>query len=400
MHIGFLTHFYPPETGAAAIRLSRLAQAFVAEGHQVTVITGMPNYPEGTIHPAYRGKLVCSETIGGVEVKRVWVYASPRKAARNRIFNQISFATMGALRGTFTKRPDVLLVESHPLFVCLSAGWLKRVKRVPIVLNVSDLWPDSAVATGVLSPDSPLIRVAKPIERWAYRDAAHVVGMTEGVVSGIAQYTNNVTLIRNAVDLTRFYPADEARRAAAKKALGLGDAFVAVHIGNMSLTYDFDILLEAAKAIPDMLLVFAGAGSQFEATRAKAETLPNVRFLGLLPHEQMPDVWASADLCLIALRDHSVAGGTLPAKMYEAMASGVPVVAAIRGEGAEMLTSARAGTAVPVGDPAAMIAAIKHLRADAVLREQASAAGRGYAEQNFQVRNLTQSYLQILKSVL
>lgn len=400
MHIGLLTHYYPPEIGAAAIRLSRLAQAFVAEGHRVTVITGMPNYPEGTIQPAYRGKLFCREQIGGVDVLRAWVYASPRKSAISRILNQIGFALMGALRGTFAPRPDVLLVESHPLFVCLSAGWLKRIQRVPIVLNVSDLWPDSAVATGVLAPDSLLVRVAKPIERWAYRDAAQVIGMTEGVVSGIARYTQNVTLIQNGVDLTRFFPADEARRAAAKKLLGFGDAFIAVHIGNMSLTYDFEILLDAARAIPDMLLVFAGVGSQFEATRAKAASLPNVRFLGLLPHDHMPDVWAAADLCLIALRDHSVAGGTLPAKMYEAMATGTPVVAAIRGEGAEMLTSAGAGAAVPIGNSAAMTTAIERMRANAALRAEASKAGRRFAEQRFSVQNLTRSYLQILKSVL
>lgn len=400
MHIGLLTHFYPPETGAAAIRLSRLAQGFVALGHQVTVVTGMPNYPDGVIQPSYRGKLFYREQIGGVNVLRVWVYASPRKAASSRILNQISFAFLAALRATFIKRPDVLLVESHPLFVCLSAGWFKRIKRVPIVLNVSDLWPDSAVATGLLAPDSLLVRVAKPIERWAYRDAAQIVGMTHGVVEGIIPYTKNVTLIRNAVDLTRFYLADEETRTAAKKAFRFGDAFVAVHVGNMSLTYDFDILLETAKAIPDMLLVFAGSGSQFEATRAKAEALTNVLFLGVIPHDRMPELWAAADLCLIALRDHSVAGGTLPAKMYEAIATGVPIVAAIRGEGEEMLLSAGAGYPVPIGDSAAMISAIERLRADTALRAQSSKAAREYAEKHFQVDHITQAYLDVLNEAL
>lgn len=400
MQLWILTQYYAPEIGAAAIRLSRLAQAFVAQGHQVTVITAMPNYPDGVIPPAYRGKLFCSEVLDGVTVRRVWLYASPKKNARSRVLNQLSFAFMSALRATFLKRPDVIIVESHPLFVCLAGGWLKRIKRAPIVLNVSDLWPESAVATGALSPDSLLVKLALPVERWAYRDAAHVIGMTRGVVEGITRHTNNVTLIRNAVDLTRFAPASKDRRREAKQTFGFGDQLVAVHIGNMSLTYDFDSLLETAKAMPDLLLVFAGNGSQGEQIRAKAESIANVRFLGTLPHQQMPDLWAAADLCLIALRDHAVAGGTLPAKMYEALATGTPVVAAIRGEGADMLNEAHAGIPVPVGDSAAMIEAVRRLCDQPDVRARMSQSGRAYAEQHLQVQENTHAYLRIITEVV
>jgi glycosyltransferase involved in cell wall biosynthesis len=400
VHVWILTHYFAPEVGAAAIRLSRLAQAFANQGHQVTVITAMPNYPEGRIAPSYRGRLFCSEEINGVRVRRVWLYTSQKKSALARILNQISFAVLAALRATFFKRPDVILVESHPLFVCLSGGWLKRIKRAPIVLNVSDLWPESAVATGALSASSPIVKFAVPVERWAYRDAAHVIAMTEGVMQGIVPFMKRVTLIRNAVDLTRFLPSSENRREGAKKSLGFEGKFVAVHVGNMSLTYDFDILLNTAKAVPELHLVFAGGGSQFETVRAKAEMLENVHFTGTLPHQQMPELWAAADICLIALRDHGVAGGTLPAKMYEALATGTPVVAAIRGEGATMLTAAGAGIAVPIGDTTAMISAVQQLCADPELRRQMSQSGRDYAEKHLQLEENIQAYLRILSDVV
>ena len=150
MKIWILTQFYPPEFGAAAVRLSRLARLLVAEGHQVTVLTGMPNYPEGVIREGYRGRLTLRESIDGVTVERVWVYASPGKGARVRLLNQFSFMLAGGAARNLPRRPDVILVESHPLFVCLTGGWLRRVKRAPVVLNVSDLWPESAVATGAL----------------------------------------------------------------------------------------------------------------------------------------------------------------------------------------------------------------------------------------------------------
>lgn len=400
VHIWIVTHYFSPEIGAAAIRLTRLAQAFVRAGHQVTVLTAMPNYPAGTIAPAYRGRLIASENLDGVDVRRVWLYASPRKSSLSRILNQISFAVLAAVRGSFMQRPDVLLVESHPLFVCLTGGWLKRLKRAPIVLNVSDLWPESAIATGALAPTSPIVRLAFPVEHWAYRDAAHVVAMTEGVHDGITPYTDRVTLIRNAVDLERFRPVSATDREAAKHAFGVTGKFVAVHVGNMSLTYDLDLLLAVAQALPDLELVFAGAGSQAETIRAKAATLPNVHFTGTLPHERMPELWAAADVCLIALRDHAVAGGTLPAKMYEAFATGTPVIAAIRGEGAVMLTAAGAGEAVTVGDTPGMVAAVQRLHEQPSLRHQMAQAGRAYAEQHLQVEQNVRAYLTILKEVI
>lgn len=401
MRIWILTQFYPPEFGAAAVRLSRLTRLLAADGHAVTVLTGMPNYPEGVIRPEYRGRVFCREDRDGVNVERVWVYASPSKGARARLLNQFSFMTLAALRGTFLRRPDVILVESHPLFVCLTGGWLRRVKRAPVVLNVSDLWPESAVATGALRADSTLVRVASRVERWAYHDAAHVVAMTEGVRDGVLKILpapERVTLIKNAVDLTVFRPDQPQLRAETRARYGLDERFVAVHVGNMSLTYDFDLLLDVAAALPEIVFLFAGGGSQAESVQAHARErqLSNVVFLGVLPHQDMPGLWAAADACLIALGDHSVAGGTRPAKLYEALATGTPAVAAIRGEGAALLAEAGAGIVVPVGDRAAMIAALRELEQSPERRAALAAAGRAYAERELAPEPVKQAYADIL----
>ncbi|KXK51682.1 MAG: glycosyl transferase group 1 [Chloroflexi bacterium OLB13] len=122
MRIWLVTQYYPPEVGAAPVRLSRLARMLVALGHEVSVLTAMPNYPDGVINPPYRGRFAYAETIDGVTVRRVWLYTSPSKRARARIANQLSFMLTLAARGTFLKRPDVMLVESHPLFVTIATG--------------------------------------------------------------------------------------------------------------------------------------------------------------------------------------------------------------------------------------------------------------------------------------
>jgi len=402
MNILFLTQYYPPEFGAAAIRLSRLARSLAADGHRVTVLTSMPNYPEGVIRPEYRRALWTHERMDGVNVHRVWVYASPAKGARSRLMNQFSFLLMAALRGSFLPQPDVLFVESHPLFVTLAGGWLKRRLRAPIVLNVSDLWPESAIATGMLSRDSLIVKVAEQVERWAYADAAHIIAMSEGWRDGILKvhpHPKRVTVIRNGVNLADFRPPTPEERAAARAKFGLSDTFTVIHAGNMSLTYDFDVILEAAARLPKVRFLFAGGGSQLSKVESgiAARGLKNVHLLGVLPHEQMPSVWAAADVSLVTLANHSVAGGTLPAKMYESLATGTPLVAAIQGEGAAMIEAASAGIVVPQGDAPAFAEAIQALAGDPARLATHRAAAAAYARQHLSAESVTMRHLAVFE---
>jgi len=406
MRIWILSQYYPPEVGAAAVRLSRLARMLAADGHKVTILTSMPNYPEGVIRPPYKGRIFYREQQDGVNIRRVWVYATPRKTTVARLLNQLTFMVMVVLRGLFLQRPDVIMVESHPLFVCLSGMALKRLKRAPVVLNVSDLWPESAVAVGALRADSRMVKIASRVERWAYRDACHIIGLTRGVVAGIeavCSTPNKVTLIQNAVDLKTFHLADATEKAAAQQQLGLTDGqsplFVASHVGNMSLTYDFDVILNTAETLPNVRFVFVGDGSKFEYIKDQVKTraLNNVILAGVLPHQKMPAVWAASDISLISLSDHSLAGGTLPAKMYEAMASGTPVIAAIRGEGEAVIREAGTGIVIPLGDSKAMSAAIQRLMSNPDERLQMAQAGRAYAEAHFAPERVKQAYLGIFQ---
>jgi colanic acid biosynthesis glycosyl transferase WcaI len=405
MHILVLTQYFHPEFGAAAIRLKRLTAHFVRAGHRVTVLTGMPNYPEGIIRAPYRGRLTLRERDeSGVEVVRAWVFASPSKRARARLLNQASFLAASALRGLTLSQPDVLYVESHPLFATLSGGWLAARFRAPILLNVSDLWPESAVATGALHADSTIVKVAARVERWAYDRAAHIVAMTRGVYDGVLAVhpqPGRVSLIRNAADLDRFAPAAPEKRAQARAVLGLGEAFTAVHVGNMSLTYDFEPILHAAARLPDARFLFAGGGSQAEAVSAAVASrgLANVTLLGVLPHERMPDIWAAADLSLIALADHSVAGGTLPAKLYESLATGTPVVAAIRGEGAALVHESGGGLVTPIGDAEAYAAAVRTLMDNRDRLGEMARSGAAYARVAFSPEAVSEAYLARMESI-
>src|SRR2546421_5508499 len=184
-HILFITPYYPPEKGAAAVRISETAMCLVKRGHQVTVLTTFPNYPTGIVPAEYRGHVIQRESLDGVCVIRVWSYVSPNKGFLRRVLAQFSFGCLTPLfGGKEVGYPDVIIVESHPLFNAIAGRILAKRKHCPFIFMVSDLWPASAVALGALR-NKVLIRLAEWLERSTYRRAGLIWALSAGIRDGI-----------------------------------------------------------------------------------------------------------------------------------------------------------------------------------------------------------------------
>src|SRR5437879_325116 len=208
-HILFITPYYPPEKGAAAVRISETATRLVSRGHQVTVLTTLPNYPTGMVPREYRGRLLQEEERDGVRVVRVWSYVSPNRGFVRRVFAQFSFGCLTPLLGgKEVGDPDLIILESHPLFNAIAGRVLARRKHCPFIFMVSDLWPASAVALGALR-NRMLIRFAEWIERSTYQRAGLIWALSSGIRDGIIQCgisPERVFLLTNGADLSKFYP--------------------------------------------------------------------------------------------------------------------------------------------------------------------------------------------------
>ena len=351
-HILFVTRYYPPEKAAAAVCVSETAKRLVKLGHQVTVLTTVPNYPTGIVPQEYRGRLLQEESLDGVRVIRVWSVVSPNKGFLRRILAQFSFGCIAPLLGEkAVGSPDVIIVESPPLFNVIAARLLARRKQLPLIFWVADLWPESAIQLGALR-NRALIKLSEWLEWSTYQRACLVWAVTEGIRHTLIRRglpPERIFLLTNGVDTTRFRPLP---RAQARAAFGWDDRFSILYVGTHGLTHGLATVLDAAELLRDreeirFVLVGDGAEKSSLIAQAVSRGLTNVTFHDSVAHEQVPQLLATADICLAHTRNLPLFEGMLPMKMFEAMACGRPILLALNGE-ARRIAVEEAGAAVYV----------------------------------------------------
>ncbi len=388
-HILFVTPYYPPEKGAPMVRISETAKMLVKRGHRVTVLTTFPNYPTGIVPAEYRGRLRRQEQREGVRIVRVWSYIRPNKGFLLRIMAQLSFGCLAPFLGrNAIDRPDLIIVESPPLFDAIAGRLLAWRYRCPFIFTVADLWPESAIQLGMLR-NRLLIRMAEWLEWSTYRKAGAIWAVTEGIHQTLLQKglaPDRVFLLTNGVDTSTFRPLPKAE---ARAELGWDDRFTVVYAGTHGLAHGLTCVLDAAERmidLPDIHIIFVGDGATRNELIADARKrhLTNVTFLDPLPHDRMPLLLSAADACLVPLRRLPLFEGALPSKMYEIMACARPILLGADGE-ARRLVEKEAGAAhyFEPENADALVSAILYLRAHPDDVEELGKRGRAFVEAHF-----------------
>lgn len=402
MKIVIVTHYFPPEVGAPQARLGDLARFWAAAGHDVHVVTGMPNHPTGVIPAEYRGKIRCDEEVDGYRVTRCWLYATPNEGFVKKTLGHLSFMLSSAALG-FRRigRPDVVVVSS-PTFFSIGAAWLiSLLKRSKLVVEVRDLWPAIFVELGVLT-NRPVIRVLEALELAAYRAADAVVVVSEGFRDHITDRgipSGKVHTIRNGVDLTRFRPPAQ-RNESWRRQLGVGDHDVlALYIGAHGISQGLTTIVDAASLMTDDGIHFALVGDGADRANVLQHRddlgVGNVTMRQSVPRDEVADVVDAADICIVTLRDIDLFTTFIPSKIFELLASGQAIVASVAGESAQILRDAGALVVAPE-DPPALADALRTLVADPELRAEMGRQGRAYVEQHFDRQALANRYEHIL----
>lgn len=380
--------------GAPQARLSELGEKLIDLDWDVEALTALPNYPTGKIFSGYRCWRTRTETVGRIRTARVPLYPAKRGFIR-RLISYFSFSASAALNGKrLLRRPDVMLVESPPLFIGYAARFLAWRWKCPYVFNVSDLYPETAVRMGMLK-EGMALRMAERLERSLYEHATGVTGQSDEIVAGVRKQApdKRTAVITNGVDLSRFgkNKADDYSR----ELLGNEPGPVFVYAGLMGLAQGLDQLFDLALSLPEDVpgrIVLVGEGPAREKLRARLESTPNprIRILDALPYDRIPALLASADAAIISL-GMSIPGA-VPSKIYEAMASGLPILLLAEGEPARRVEAAACGISVKPGDPQAALDAYQRLATDAELRQKLGEAGRQTAVSQYD-RRLIASHL-------
>lgn len=398
-----LTQYFPPEMGAPQARLSELGERLVDLGWEVEVLTALPNYPGGRVFPGYPRWRPTVDRVGRLRTVRVPLVPARRGFAR-RLLCYFSFLVSAALLGPrHCRRPDLVLVESPPLFLGVAGCYLARRWRCPLVLNVSDLWPDSAVELGMLAAGSPPVRAAAALERWLYRRAAAVTGQSQEIVDAVAERAGGTPtrVVTNGVEPARFGP--HLRTPEALSRLGPEPGPVFLYAGLLGHAQGLDQLLDLAASLPATApgrIVLVGDGPRREelAQRLAGEAIDRVRLLGAVPRHEVPALLAAADVALVSLG--TSLRGAVPSKIYEAMAAGLPILLVAGGEAARRVEEGPAGRVVAPGDPEALRRAFLELAADAGLRQRLGAAGRRLAETRYDRGAIAAGLDELLRGLL
>lgn len=404
MHILFISHYFPPEVNAPANRTYEHARRWVADGHQVTIITGVPNHPKGEIFPGYENRWIQEENRDGIRVIRTWMYLGSSENVITRSLNYVFFAFTVLYASFLAKNPDVVVATTPQFFSGVAGLIVARLKRRPFVLEVRDLWPDSIVQLLQLQRGI-LVRFLETIERALYKSTAGIVVNSRAFIDHIATFgvpKERIALIYNGVDPSLFNVRERDPKLLQEN--GLDGRFLVAYVGTLGMAHGLVTVLDAAELLRDLEdVVFVLIGDGADRVRLEREIrergLENVRLLGLRPRSEIPRWLASIDVSLVLLRDIPVLETVVPSKIFETLAEARPVLVAGRGEIRRMIEEAKAGFVIDPEVPDQLAKAIRYIRSHPEEAQTRAQAGRDWVAANFQRDDLARAMARFLEEV-
>jgi glycosyltransferase involved in cell wall biosynthesis len=404
MHILLIHQAFAALDEPGGTRHHELARYLAGRGHKVTIIASPVSYLTGS---ALTHAPSAVEGEQGVRVIRAYTYRALHRSFVHRVLSFVSFMVSSFFAGLAVKKVDLVWGTSPPIFQGLTAWLLARLKGVPFLFEVRDLWPSFAIAVGVLK-NPALIKMSLWLEKFLYRHADRVMVNSPGYVAHVAARgvpRERVDLVPNGADPEMFDPYDNG--AAFRSANHLEERFVVLYAGAHGMSNDLGIVLEAARILQDLPataevnITLLGDGKEKSnlQSRAAAMGLDNILFLPPVSKTGMAAVLAGADACLAILKPIEEYKTTYPNKVFDYMAAGRPVVLAIDGVIRDVVENAGCGVYARPGDPSALAQAIRELSADKAEARRRGLAGRKYLEEHFSRSTIVEKLVKIMEEM-
>lgn len=405
MHILIIHQAFASLDEPGGTRHYEFARLLASRGHQVTVIASPVSYITGTPSQPlpFSPKMGEVPKAEGIDILRARVYSAHHKSFFHRIIAFFSFMVSSFWIGLSVKNVDLVWGTSPPIFQGVTAWLLARLKRAKFLFEVRDLWPQFAIAVGVLK-NPILIRMSEWLERFLYRGADRVMVNSPGFIAHVTgQGAKRVELIPNGADPSMFDPSNDG--ADFRRANHLEEQFVALYAGAHGMSNDLNVVLAAAKLLMNekkIQIVLLGDGKEKPALQKHAEEmkLTNVTFVPSVPKLEMPDALAAADACIAILKPLEEYKTTYPNKVFDYMAAGRPVTLAIDGVIREVVEAAQCGFFAEPGNASAMADVIRRLANDPQKSRAMGLNGRRYLEENFSREAIGEKLLAVLMDMV
>lgn len=405
MKVLLLTQWFDPEPTLKGLVFAKELQK---RGHEVSVLTGFPNYPGGKIYDGYKLKLYQKELIDGIHVLRVPLYPSHDKSAIKRILNYISFAFMAMIFGIFfIKKHDVLYTYHPPLTVGVAAIFIKFFRRIPIVYDIQDMWPDTLKATGMMNNEK-ILKVIDVVCVAVYKFVDHIVVLSPGFKELLIQRNvpkEKIGIIYNWCDeekLKDSMPIKPEYKSA------MVNKFNIVFAGNMGKAQALDCVIDTASFFNqkgdynNIQFIFVGGGVEVERLkeRCKKENIHNIVFFPYMPMSEVGGVLNEADLLLVHLKRDKLFEITIPSKTQAYLLMGKPILMGVEGDASDIVVQANAGrTMVPESVESMKTTILELYQLDEQALKQLGMNGQEFYQQKMSIEAGVNAFIDIFDKV-
>lgn len=407
MHILFISQYYPPEIGAASNRISYFAQFLAKTGHTVSVLTSAPNYPEGKIYPGFQNRFSVKQE-NGVTVYRTRIFLTPKANTLARLIHYLSFMVSSFITRRKIEKPDIIIATSPPLFTGLIGIIFKKLWRVPIILDIRDLWPESVESVGAVK-NKKLLRQGEKLAHWMYKSANRITATSPGIQKNLPEsMQEKIIILPNGAELNLFGEGirnQDARSAWMRKKWNLGGKFAVLYTGNLGLAQAPEIFVKTAEILKqvqdDIVFLLVGSGVLLPKIEkeAREKNLTNIIFAGNQPRNRMPEFVAAANVCIIPYKKADTFRNTLPSKMFDYMAGGKPIIINLKGEASELIAQAQCGLLAKEEDPHDLARLILQIKNSPPEAKQMGEAGRNFVEKNYRREVIAENLCVLIKSM-
>ena len=404
MDILIITENFHPESNAPSKRLYDHALEWINLGHQITVLTGVPNAPKGKVFEGYKNKIYQSENIDGIHVKRVWTFIAKNEGVFLRSLDFISFMISSLICGLFIKKHDYIVVSSPQFLPVISGFILSKIKFTPFILEIRDLWPESIVELGSIRKESLIIKILNKIARYIYEKSDLIVVVTNSFKEYLLKINideNKIVVIQNGFNFDKTLSPNKTTQMIRKEYNIDKNKFIVSYIGTIGMSHGLEIIIQAAELLNDVLFLVIGEGSEKESLKKIKEQkkIKNVLFIDTINWQEIVNINQIVDANLIHLRNLALFKTVIPSKIFESMALKKPILAGVIGESIEIIIKSNSGLKIIPENPNSLVENILHLRSNPEMSERMGNNGFNLVKKKYNRKVLAHQMIQTIDTI-